>query len=154
MKKRAILGIVILFGVAACDHVYREYDKDSFSTMSWKDGQTVTFTPVIEDTGKPCRIELGIRHHYGLNVEKFGVQVLVTSPSGKEERLALAVVVKDPSGERIGDCMGDICDLETAIADDYKFAEAGTYTVSVSHTEHGYQIPGIMEVGLIIDEKE
>ncbi len=122
--------------------------------MSWKSGQAITFSPTIDDIAKSYSLTLGIRHHYALNVEKFGVQIVMTSPSGKEEALDATALIRDTAGEHVGDCMGDICDLEVLVSDGMKFTEAGTYNVTIVHSEDGYQIPGIMEVGLIIDANE
>jgi hypothetical protein len=51
-------------------------------------------------------------------------------------------------------CSGDLCDLETVVFEDFKFEEVGEYKIAISHNEKGYKIPGIIEVGLIIDKKD
>jgi gliding motility-associated lipoprotein GldH len=134
-------------------HFYKEYDKESFSTYSWNDGQEVIFTPKIEDNAKSYQIMLGLRHHYGFQIKSFGVNIKIVSPSGKESSKDYDLKIKDENNKPIGSCAGDMCDLETVVFDDLKFEEVGEYKISISHNESGYRIPGIMEVGLIIDEK-
>jgi hypothetical protein len=62
-KNQIVLGILLL--TTSC-HFYKEYDKKSFPTYSWNDGQEVLFNPKIEDNTKAYEIILGLRHHYGL----------------------------------------------------------------------------------------
>jgi gliding motility-associated lipoprotein GldH len=151
MNKNQFVGLLLL--VATSCHFYKEYDRESFPTYTWNDGQEVIFTPKIEDNTKMYQIMLGLRHHYGFQNRSFGVRIKMISPSGKETSNNYDLRIKDGNNNHIGSCAGDICDLESVIFDDFKFEEAGDYKISVSHNERGYRIPGIMEVGLIIDEK-
>lgn len=154
MKKNPfVIGLLSLLLLATSCHFYREYDKESFSTYSWSDGQEVTFTPTIEDNTKVYQVMLGLRHHYGLQTKRFGVAIKIVSPSGKESSKDYDLKIKDENNNPVGSCAGDMCDLETVVFDDLKFEESGEYKISISHNEKGYRIPGIMEVGLIIDEK-
>jgi gliding motility-associated lipoprotein GldH len=139
--------------LATSCHFYKEYDKESFPTYTWNDGQEVLFTPKIEDSTKIYQVMLGLRHHYGFQSRRFGVSVKMVSPSGKESSKDHDLKIKDENNNHIGSCAGDICDLETVIFDDFKFEEVGEYKISITHNESGSRIPGIMEVGLIIDEK-
>lgn len=135
-------------------HYYKEYDKKSFPTYSWNDGQEVVFTPKVEDISKTYQITLGLRHHYGFQSKSFGVNIKVVSPSGKESNKNYDLKIKDENNKHIGSCAGDMCDLETLVFEEFKFDEVGEHQISISHNETGYRIPGIMEVGLIIDETD
>jgi gliding motility-associated lipoprotein GldH len=150
MVKTVFVAVLLLMLTASC-HSYKEYDKESFATYTWKD-QEVSFTPEIEDITKSYRIILGLRHHYGLQTKSFGVNLKIVSPSGKESSKDFDVTIMDDKNKPVGSCAGDICDLETVVFDNLKFDEAGKHKVSISHTKEGFIIPGIMEVGLIIDE--
>jgi gliding motility-associated lipoprotein GldH len=155
MSKQSIfvyLSIVLI--TMSCTHVYKEYDKESFSTYSWDDGQEISFNPTIEDISKTYQLSLGVRHHFALNLATFNVKIKIISPSGKESSSDYKLAIKDSSNKNIGSCAGDICDLETIVIDNLKFDETGEYTFLISHNEGGYRIPGILELGLIIDEKD
>jgi gliding motility-associated lipoprotein GldH len=154
MNKNAfVVGVILLLLLTTSCHFYKEYDKESFPTYSWNDGQEVVFTPTIEDNAKTYQIMLGLRHHYGVQTKSFGVIIKMVSPSGKESSKDYDLKIKDENNKHIGSCAGDMCDLETVVFEDLKFEEVGEYRFSISHKERGYRIPGIMEVGLIIDEK-
>jgi gliding motility-associated lipoprotein GldH len=141
------LFVMILFG---CNHVYKEYDKKSFSTYTWEFGQTVVFSPEIKEVGKPHKLIVGLRHLYGLQVKEIPIALEWVSPSGKITTKAYGLQILDETNKHLGRCAGDICDLEIQI-DTIAFDEAGVYRYTVSHTIQNARIPGIMELGLIID---
>jgi gliding motility-associated lipoprotein GldH len=145
------LLLMVLVTTISCNHVYKSYDKESFSSFAWDDGQIVSFSPEIDDIGKTYSISMGFRHHYGLQTSKFRVRMKIVSPSGKEQSKDYDVLLKDTVGKNIGSCAGDLCDLDMIVFSEVKFTERGVHRVSISHQEAGYQIPGVMEVGIIID---
>jgi gliding motility-associated lipoprotein GldH len=153
-KKEIFVYFSVLLITVSCTHVYKEYDKESFSTYSWDDGKELSFSPKIEDISKSYELSLGVRHHFALNLASFKVNVKIIAPSGKEDSKDYTLTIKDSSNKNIGSCAGDMCDLETVVFDNLKFDETGEYKILISHNESGYRIPGILEVGLIIDEKD
>ena len=148
-----VVGLICLL-LSSCNHVFKEYDRKSFPTYSWKDGQVIEFHPRIEDETAAYALRLGIRYHYGLELESFDVSVRTIAPSGKEMVKKVSFQVRDEKNEHVGDCAGDICDREIVVVEKHIFEEAGEYKVLVTHGENGYRIPGIMEVGVIIDKSE
>ena len=151
---RSILIALICLSQAACNHVFREYDKKSFPTYSWKDGQKVEFTPRIDDVTKVYTIRLGMRYHYALDLQGFRVKVRTIAPSGKDFEQTVNFQIRDEKNVHIGDCAGDICDREVIVIESHKFDEPGEYILEVAHAESGYRVPGILEVGVIIDETD
>jgi gliding motility-associated lipoprotein GldH len=148
------LHLLIALLATSCNHVYKEYDKDSFPTYTWKSGQEVTFTPKIEDPSKRYELILGVRHLYGLQLKSIPVTVTSISPSGVQTAKNYTLQIKNAQNENAGSCAGDICDLEMTVDDALKFEEAGEYKYIVKHNIPSSKILGIMELGLIIDEKE
>jgi gliding motility-associated lipoprotein GldH len=144
----------VLLTALSCNHVYREYEKESFSAMVWRDGQAVVFNPTITDTSKKYRMTIGLRHHYDAQMKTLSVRLTATSPSGTESSKDLTLTLRNSDDQRAGDCAGDMCDLETVVLDSMRFDEPGEYKVSIAHAEGGHSIPGILEVGLIIDQIE
>jgi gliding motility-associated lipoprotein GldH len=153
-RKHFATGLLLLLLVMTSCHFYKEYDKESFPTYSWNDGQEVVFTPKIEDIAKTYQIKLGLRHHYGFQSKSLGLHIKMVSPSGKESSQDFELKIKDERNKQIGSCAGDICDLESVVVEERKFDEPGEYRIVINHNERGYRIAGIMEVGLIIDEND
>jgi gliding motility-associated lipoprotein GldH len=117
----------------------------------WKYDQEINFKPIIEDVNKTYKLTLGIRHLYGFQLNSINVTVRSISPSGKESTKDYELKIKDSEGKYISNCGGDLCDLEVMVDENIKFEEVGEYKYSVTHNVQADRIPGIMELGLIID---
>jgi gliding motility-associated lipoprotein GldH len=155
MATRSALKLLLFtLLLTSCDRVYREYDKDSFPTYTWQNGQEVIFNPAIEDVTKSYELVLGLRHVYGLKIRTLAINVRQISPSGKESSKEYQLKLIDDRVEYIGSCGGDLCDIEVAVESGVKFDEAGKYKYIVTHNMPLDRIPGIMEVGLIINKQE
>jgi len=142
----------LLIVCSACNHVYREYDKEPFPTYRWPSGQKIIFKPTISDVTKSYKLTVGIRHLYAvLQADNIQITINAVSPSGKELTWNGRLQVKDPNNKYLSKCGGDYCDLETTVAAHVRFDEAGQYQITITHDVQ-QSIDGIMEVGLIIDE--
>jgi gliding motility-associated lipoprotein GldH len=153
IPSRISLVIMILL-FASCDRIYRKYDKESFPSYTWQSGQGIIFTPKIEDVSKSYELVFGLRHVYGLKMRTLAISVQQIAPSGKESSKDYQLTLIDGNGEYISSCGGDLCDIEVAVETDVKFDEAGEYKFIVTHNMPLDRIPGIMEVGLIINTLE
>ncbi len=145
-----LLFITVFF---TCCHTYKEYNKDAFGNYTWGSTQEIVFKPVIEDVTKTYTLSVGIRHIYGLQLETMSVTVKIISPDGKEETQMHDFKLMKGPDQYVGSCAGDLCDFETVVNDSLKFEESGEHQIIVTHNFSGNKIPGIMEVGVIIDEK-
>lgn len=153
-KKSILLYLMIAILAVACNHVYKKYDKDSFPTYAWKYGQEIVFNPTIDDISKSYKLILGMRHLYGLQLGSLPVTVTSIAPSGKETTRNYELKIKDAADKYIGNCAGDLCDLETVVDENLKFEEPGQYKYIIKHNVQAEKIPGVMEFGLILDAVE
>jgi len=151
IKTISFLAIATILLITACNHVYKASDKNTFANYMWKQGDQVVFKPKIEDISKSYSVTFSLRHHYGVQFESIAIAITTTSPSGKRSTDYHVVPIRKNDGKYVAKCAGDLCDLETVILKNLKFEEAGIYTVTIDQNEG--HIPGIMEVGLIIDEQ-
>ncbi len=150
MNSKSLLFLIVLALGSSC-HSYKEYDKESFPTYTWKSGQEIIFRPTIEDVGKTYSMSLGIRHIFGFEASSINVSVKVISPSGKEKSKNYELQIRDKNNEYIASCGGDLCDLETVVDENISFDEPGEFTFVITHGHPGMKIAGIMELGLILD---
>ena len=144
----------MILAVSGSCHFYKEYDKKSFPLYAWEAGQEVTFHPTIDDINTSYQLTLGIRHLFGFEPSSIGIRVKSVSPSGREVTNDYDFQIRDASMEYIGSCGGDLCDIETMVDDQITFEEAGQYTYVITHTVNTNKIPGVMEVGLILDKND
>ena len=152
MSKTSFVTLMTIILLMSCNHTYKKYDKESFPTHSWTSGNGIIFNPQIEDVSKSYKLIFGIRHVYGFQFESIGVTIKTIAPSGKEADKNYDVKVKKSGGDYVGSCAGDLCDLETVLESNIKFDEIGEYKYFVTHNLPVDRIPGVIEVGLIIDE--
>jgi len=151
MKIKNSVIVISLLLLAEC-HTYKKYDKKSFPNYVWNYDNGIIFKPTVEDISKNYQLSLGIRHLYGIQLDNLLVTVNTIAPSGKEEEKEYKIAMRIGQ-EYAGKCAGDMCDLETVVNENIKFDEVGQYTFFISHNFQDSQITGIMEVGLILDEK-
>lgn len=153
MTSKSFVFLIVLALSSSC-HFFKEYDKESFPTYTWKSGQEIIFQPTIEDVGKTYSMSLGIRHLFGFDAKSVKVSIKVISPSGKEKSKNYELQIRDQNNEYLANCGGDLCDLETVVDETISFDEPGVYTFVITHGHPDMKISGIMEFGLILDENE
>jgi gliding motility-associated lipoprotein GldH len=151
-KKSLFVYCLFIALLISCNHVYKEYDKESFTTLSWKQGQEVSFYPEITDTTKNYQLILGIRHIYDVKIKHIDISIKIISPQGKEIEKNYIFQIRDAQDQPLASCAGNMCDLETAVGT-VKFSEPGKYQFLVTNNSEG-RIIGVMEFGLIIDETD
>jgi gliding motility-associated lipoprotein GldH len=151
MKTKTLIAFLMVL-LMSC-HEYKKYEKEPFKNYSWASNASVIFNPVIDDISKEYKLLFGIRHLYGFQLNTLSVSVTTITPSGVQSQQDFAFKIKDDAGKYIGKCAGDMCDLETVVIDNFKFEEAGRYSFIISHNIQTEKLPGVMEFGLIIDEK-
>lgn len=152
MKSRITIGVLFLSSLIwSCDHIYKEYDKDSFTTLSWKKGDQIIFHPKIEDISKRYELVLGLRHIHGASIRRIEVIVKVISPAGLETERQYSFDVMDDEGESLASCAGNLCDIETVVDENLTFSETGDYQFVIRQNANE-TVRGIMEFGLIIRE--
>jgi gliding motility-associated lipoprotein GldH len=143
----------LVFLLVSCNQIYKEYEKDSFATLSWKRGQQIIFYPEIDDLSKTYELTLGLRHVYGAQIKRMDISVTIVSPSGKEKIRQFSFDVMDDKGEFLASCAGNMCDLEAVVDDELSFSETGKYKFILTHNMDQERVRGVMEFGLIIGEK-
>ena len=153
MNIRWLLFSILCFSFTAC-HYYKKYDKESFPTYTWKEGQEIIFHPTIDDTNTSYQLTLGIRHLFGFQPSSIGIRVKSIAPSGREVTKEYDFQIRNANKKYIGTCGGDLCDLETAVDNDIRFEEKGQYTFILTPVLNTEKVPGVMEIGLILDKND
>jgi gliding motility-associated lipoprotein GldH len=151
MNKPLFPIVFLLLITSACNQVYKKWEKESFTTLSWKPENGLKFYPEIEDTAATYELTLGVRHMFGSSLERIALMVTAISPSGKEKTDSYTLKLKDEAGNALASCAGNMCDLESVVDPALKFDEPGKYTFVIKPEE---RIMGIMEFGFILSVKD
>jgi gliding motility-associated lipoprotein GldH len=148
---RFLVFVFILLVVSSCNQVYKKWEKESFTTLTWKPETELKFYPEIDDTTWTYELTLGVRHMFGSSLERVALTVVTLSPSGKMSASKYELILKDKSGNALASCAGNMCDLELVVDPVLKFSESGRYTFIIKPEE---RVVGIMEFGFILSVKE
>lgn len=154
LKKNLSL-LFILFLLVSCNknQIYRETHRE-FPANRWMKIDTQKFEARIINIGETYNIFLNFGHVYGFQFEEVPMSVEMISPSGKIEYLEFMLKILDENENDIGDCTGDICDLQHILKTDYSFKEQGIYTFNVNNRFDNMYLPNVLAVGIEINKTE
>jgi gliding motility-associated lipoprotein GldH len=72
-------------------------------------------------------------------------------PDGKKSSRRIEVMLANDEGKWFGEGLGDIWDYRTLIQENAYFTEPGSYTFSLEQSMRQDPLPGIMAVGLRVE---
>jgi gliding motility-associated lipoprotein GldH len=154
LKIKTLLSIIFISGLilSACNNkkVYKEIH--NMPNKSWTKDNIVTFKPELEGNKQKHHIKLLLRHIYGFALTEFQVFTEMITPSGEVISKNITVEVMNDSREYNSECLGDYCDLEVTVFNDYIFKETGTYTFKFEHQAGLNPLPYVLDVGLLIEK--
>jgi len=148
MKNIFVLSITVLL-LAGChsDTIYKKYKK--FDNVSWSMNDTATFEFQVNK-----KEELGLyfafRHHTDFPFSYINIGVTIYTPDGEIRSRNYHYRLKDTKLDWVGDGMGELWDIDFPIRKKMMFNKDGMCTIKITNKMHRPEIPGIMEVGLVV----
>lgn len=141
------LLLVISFG---CDSskVFEEYKK--MDKFSWYRFNNLEFDVLIEDTETEYDVFILFRHLPEFPHHQLPINLTIYSPSGEVRSANHLLDLYDDEGNRLSECMGDFCDVAVLARKEITFYEPGTFRFMIENKWKKVDLPGIMEVGLMI----
>ena len=129
-------------------------DYRSLRHAEWNQDTVLVFEFSIPDPKKLYDLSFTVRNegHYGYS--NLWIFVAITPPSGKELTDTVELTLAKPSGEWLGDGLGDLYDHKYPYKKTIFFPEIGKYTISVRQgmrTETGI-LTGIHDFGISLDK--
>ncbi len=153
MKAKLIL-FALVFVLASCNKnkLYDEFNRD-FSDNRWAASDVKSFEFENTQSEGVCELKLHFGHISGFQFKDIPLEVTITSPDGKVEKLSVIMKLIDESGKDIGDCSGDICDVFQTIKT-FETLEKGKYKVAVKSEFTEPYLPNALGVGILIERKK
>ena len=154
MRKAVVLLPLICLLIISCDKakIYEKHlDNDR---ITWNRFDIKTFKVEIEDISSSYDFYVAIRHITAFPLDHIDIQFNIYTPSGETRMLEQELMLKDYKDNWLGDGMGDLWDFTQLIREDFRFTQVGTCTVEISSTMSQADLPGIMQVGLIVRRKK
>ena len=153
MKTKFIL-IALVFVFLSCNKnkVYDDFDS-SFDNNRWDASDVRVFEFENAQSEGICDLKLHFGHVIGFQFKEVPLEVEITTPDGKVETLPVVMKLIDESGNDIGDCTGDICDVFQTIKT-FDTLEKGKYKVAVKSKFTGPYLPNALGVGILIKRQK
>ena len=153
MKAKLIL-FALVFVLTSCNknEVYDEFNRD-FTDNRWESKDVKYFEFENMQSEGVCELKLHFGHISGFLFKEVPLEVEITTPDGKAEILPIVLKLIDESGNDIGDCSGDICDVFQTIKT-FETLEKGKYKVAVKSEFTEPYLPNALGVGILIERKK
>jgi len=150
MKKLLTALIPAILLLSSCNP-RKIYEKHlDIDRITWNRFDVKTFNVDIKDISADYAFYIAIRHLTDFPFPYVTTKFNIYTPSGERRILEQKIFLKDNEGKLLGNGMGDLWDLVYLVRDDFKFTEPGICTVEISSTMSQADLPGIMQVGLIV----
>lgn len=132
--------------------LFEKYQK--FETQSWNRFKILEFEIPVSDTINAFDIFMEIRHLPEFALQELKINLTIYMPSGEMRTADHLIEFTDQNGDRISQCLGDLCDLSVPLREDFIFPEPGTYRIAIENKYPKIELPGILEAGLAIKRPE
>lgn len=150
MKKLILAFIGAVLVLTSCNP-RKIYEKHlDIDRITWNRFDIKTFEIEIKDISANYAFYVAIRHLTDVPFRHVLIKFTLYTPSGERRTMEQKIFLKDNEGKLLGSGMGDLWDLVHLVRDDFKFTEPGICRVEVSSTMSQAELPGIMQVGLIV----
>lgn len=153
----SVLFLFVLFIMSRCDdrRIY-EYSHD-FKERAWHVADTSRFEFAIKDTGKKYNVFYIVRNSLDYPYARLFVQYAMRDTTGVEihKKLVTSYLFDQKTGKPFGQSgLGDIFDHRFILEDHFEFQRPGTYEVTLQQSMRLDTLPGILSVGVRIEEAE
>ncbi len=148
--KFLLLFASVLFVSCYPKYVFNDFNSD-FDSNRWNSNEEVTFEFDNSKDIDTCSVNLHVGHIYDFQFANVPMEVTIVSPDGSNEKFELDVKFKDESGNDLGQCSGEVCDLYTPIISKTRLTK-GKYKFIVKNKFPSPFLPNILGVGILIEK--
>lgn len=143
--------IIIALTVSCSEHyTHKEISRD-FPQNRWQKNSIKKFDFIISDTTPNYDFEVLLTHIENSPYDLIPIKIDITDPQQFVTSEQVLLRIKDSTGNDVGDCVGDYCDVEVK-ALTKQHLKKGKYSVSVQSNFPGSYLPNVIAVGVLISE--
>ena len=150
MKIIVYISLFLIFFISSCSDskVFEDYHK--FDDLSWNRFNNQKFDVPIEDTETEYDIFIAFRHLPGIPYKEIKINFTMHLPDGEFRTANHILELTDKEGNSLSNCLGDFCDISFPVRKGFTFSESGIVRFEIENKYTKVEMPGIVEVGLII----
>ena len=147
MKKILFIFPLLLLFSCMQNAVYSETIR-GFTENRWAKADARSFEFTINEKLN-SDIIIKFSHIFEPQYNQVPLLITIEKPTGNIETMRAELVLKDSDGKNISDCVGDICDLEYVLKQNYSL-EQGKYTIRVANISKETYLPNVLGLGIEI----
>ncbi len=149
-----IISFIALMLLSGCSSntVFESYHK--FENLNWNRFNNQKFEFTVENIDVEYDVYLSIRHIPEIPYKEMRINYTIYTPLGDMRSNNLTMKLYDNEKNKLSKCLGDYCDFVYPIRKGLSFSEAGKVRIKIENKYTKVDMPGIMEVGLIVKKSE
>lgn len=158
MKKSPLLQLknlflASIFGTACCLILPScesgiKSEENHLEDQIWSNNEVLRYRVPVQAAGAK-EFSIDLQHIHGYNIKDLNVQLVMTSPSGKETlNKNYNLKFKNDDGSYVSDCSGDYCDLHQVLEPALTLTETGHYSVVISQNSGYDRVAGFLQLKL------
>ncbi len=151
MKYVSFLFIVFLVSCSE-NYTHKEISRD-FPQNRWQKDGSRKFDFVISDTVPNYKFDILLTHIENSQYDLIPLQINLIDPQKNVTTEQVLVRIKDSTGNDLGDCVGDYCDVEVTVLQN-KRLNKGKYSLQIQNKFPGNYLPNVIALGVLISESE
>lgn len=149
MKKSAALIFPLILLVSCSGRkVYEKHIKTE--NLNWNRFNKMNFDVPIKNVASTYDFFVTLRYIEQVPYDQVKVYFYFSTSDGETHALNHTIRLRDYEGRLLGKGMGDYWDVEELVKGDYRFREPGICRVEISSRMDKVELPGIVDVGLVV----
>lgn len=130
------------------------YDHHIDTPKKWAYKDSLLYEFEVFDTLKPYDISLDISHETTFGYENLYIYAVTVFPEGKRSSNPVSLQLANNTGEWVGTCGSETCQMNINIAAESYFKTTGKYKIIISQHSRKDLLEGIESIGVRISESE
>lgn len=151
---RFLLPVVLMLTLLACGPDYLYEAERPVQSTTWTYADSLAFNFTITDTTGIYNLFLDVTHSPDYAYENLYTRILTAFPGGQKLDQTLSLELADNTGRWAGDCGGDRCITRIPLQENAFFDAAGQYVITVHQHMRKAALPGVMAIGLAVEQTE
>lgn len=154
MKRIVFLLILLAVSALSCtkNKIFEKYV--DIENNRWKNSEAISFDVDIKDANIPYDVIVCVRHSTYYAFANLNLIVSMTTPQGENRVKPLTIFVRSSDGKFLGDGAGDLWDISAPAYEKLTFNSPGIYKFDITNTMPMYELPNILDVGLIVKKSK
>ena len=149
--RQVLLVIALLFIITSCTKNSVYENNQLIKSVSWKTSDKLSYPVTITDTSYLYNIYINIRHTEDYHYRNIWLMSYATYPDGSTQSKRVELNLADEEGKWYGHGVNNIWDARILFQSDTHITKPGQYTFALEQDMREDPLPGIMAVGIRIE---